>query len=410
MATVVNAAQEQAGYFFSGSRSVSLIQLPPLSLYVHIPWCVRKCPYCDFNSHAQQGSLSEQDYIRALLMDLEQELPLVWGRSIGSIFIGGGTPGLFSAAAIDELLSGIRARLRVLPEAEITLETNPGTFEQVRFQGFRQAGINRLSIGVQSFNDAALAALGRIHNHREALVAIEAALMLFDKVNIDLMYALPAQNVQAALNDIQTAMNTGVRHISAYQLTLEPNTAFGHTPPPGLPEEDALADIEEAVHGRLSSAGFYRYETSAFARDAAQPCRHNLNYWQFGDYLGIGAGAHGKISSANGILRTVKSRHPKDYLAAMLSSCPQDAVVRKEIHPHDLPFEFMMNALRLTEGVDTALFTERTGLSVANISRNIDTAVKRGLLDSNPARLYPTALGQRFLNDLLAIFLAEGKN
>lgn len=385
--------------------TVPLNSLPPLSLYIHIPWCVRKCPYCDFNSHQVAGTLNEQAYVTALLTDLEQELPFIWGRPVHTVFIGGGTPSLFSAEAINTLLSGVRARVHLLPEAEITLEANPGTFERERFIGFAEAGVNRLSIGVQSFADDTLRALGRIHCRAEALAAIELALETFAKVNIDLMYALPGQNVSAAVQDICTAIATGVRHISAYQLTMEPNTPFGHTPPAGLPAEDAAADIENAIHQQLHIAGFGHYEISAFAQQG-QACRHNLNYWQFGDYIGIGAGAHGKISSVEGVVRTTRSRHPKEYLAAMRSQ-PEAAITRHAVCAADLPFEFMMNALRLRQGVPSAWFAERTGLDLAVVQHALAEAVQRGLLDAQPQFLRATPLGQRFLNDLLALFLPD---
>ncbi|MDF7676434.1 radical SAM family heme chaperone HemW [Neisseriaceae bacterium ESL0693] len=382
---------------------ISLHTLPPLSLYVHIPWCIRKCPYCDFNSHQIKQPVDETVYVEALLRDLESELPYFWGRPIHSIFIGGGTPSVFSAHAIDDLLSGIRARTQLLANAEITLEANPGTFEKQRFQDFAAAGINRLSIGVQSFDDRKLAALGRIHNRQEALAAIETALSLFPQVNIDLMYALPDQSIKDAQADIKTALDTGVNHISAYQLTMEPNTPFGHTPPARLPDEEGSDDIETKIHQELAAAGFERYEISAFAR-AQQYCRHNLNYWQFGDYIGIGAGAHGKLSSANNMVRTTRVRHPKDYLAAMQDK-PEVAIDRQNVLPQALPFEFMMNALRLTQGVPTHWFSERTGRDISCIQPAITQAVKRGLLDPQPQFLKATALGQRFLNDLLALFL-----
>ena len=380
-----------------------LAALPPLSLYIHIPWCIKKCPYCDFNSHSLKDRLPEDDYIDALLTDLQYELPYFWGRPIETIFIGGGTPSLFQAASIDRLLSGIRSLVKLQPEAEITLEANPGTFEIEKFKGFRAAGINRLSIGVQSFDDQALSRLGRIHNRQEALTAIDTALALFDKVNIDLMYALPGQTVSTAQADIQTALATGARHISAYHLTMEPNTPFGHTPPPGLPQDEAALDIEDAVHQALLDAGFEHYETSAFAR-SGQQCRHNLNYWQFGDYLGIGAGAHGKLSFPDRIERTTRCRHPQDYLAAM-QKAPADAVTRQTVAPDDLAFEFMMNALRLTQGVPSAWLQERTGIAPARIAAALHTAQSRGLLSADPLRFAPTEQGQRFLNDLLQLFL-----
>ena len=380
-----------------------LAALPPLSLYIHIPWCIKKCPYCDFNSHSLKNGLPEEAYIDALLADLQTELPNIWGRPVETIFFGGGTPSLFQAASIDRLLSGLRSLLRLQPEAEITLEANPGTFEIEKFKGFKDAGITRLSIGVQSFNDTMLERLGRVHNGGEALRAIDTALKLFEKVNIDLMYALPGQTVQTALNDVNTAIATGAGHISAYHLTMEPNTPFGHTPPKGLPQDEAALDIEDAVHDALDGAGFIHYETSAFARPHMQ-CRHNLNYWQFGDYIGIGAGAHGKISFPDRIERTVRRRHPNDYLAAMQRN-PSDGIERKTVSTDDLPFEFMMNALRLAEGVPAALLQERTGISSARIMAQIETARRKGLLENDPTVFRPTTQGRLFLNDLLQCFL-----
>ena len=385
-------------------RPGQLTALPPLSLYIHIPWCIKKCPYCDFNSHSLKNGLPEEAYIDALLTDLQLELPNIWGRPVETIFFGGGTPSLFQAKSIDRLLSGVRSLLRLQPEAEITLEANPGTFEIEKFQGFKDAGITRLSIGVQSFNDDMLARLGRVHNGKEALTAIDTALKLFDKVNIDLMYALPNQTVQTASNDVQTAIATGVSHISAYHLTMEPNTPFGHTPPKGLPQDEAALDIEDAVHGALENAGFIHYETSAFAKPSMQ-CRHNLNYWQFGDYLGIGAGAHGKISYPDRIERTVRRRHPNDYLATMQSN-PHEAVERKTVAAEDLPFEFMMNALRLKDGVPTAYLHERSALTLADLRPTLARLVAQGLID--PAieqRLKTTERGFALLNNVLDAFL-----
>ncbi len=384
-------------------RPGHLTALPPLSLYIHIPWCVRKCPYCDFNSHQAKNGLPEDAYIDALLTDLQSELPNVWGRAVETVFIGGGTPSLFQAASINRLLNGVRSLVKLQPQAEITLEANPGTFEKEKFQGFKDAGITRLSIGVQSFNDAALQRLGRIHNHREALTAVDTALNIFERVNIDLMYALPSQTVQTALHDIQTAITSGAGHISAYHLTMEPNTPFGHTPPPGLPQDEAAIDIEEAVHGALLDAGFVHYETSAFARPG-HACRHNLNYWQFGDYIGIGAGAHGKISYPARIERTVRRRHPNDYLAAMHGKV-SDGIERQTVAAEDLPFEFMMNALRLTDGVPAAWLQERTGVPTSKIAAQIRAAQTKGLLDSDPLYFRPSETGRRFLNDLLQCFL-----
>ena len=381
-----------------------LTTLPPLSLYVHLPWCVQKCPYCDFNSHAASKGLPEETYIAALLTDLESELPNIWGRSVTSIFFGGGTPSLFSAEAINQLLNGIRARVRLQPGAEITLEANPGTFEQEKFLGFKEAGVNRLSIGVQSFNDAYLKTLGRIHSSDDAKKAITLAVKTFDKVNVDLMYALPNQTIAQAVADIETALSFGVTHISAYHLTLEPNTVFGHTPPPNLPSDDEAIDIEEAVHQTLINAGFEHYETSAFTKNQNH-CLHNLNYWQFGDYVGIGAGAHGKISQASGICRTTRTKHPNEYLKNIATGQPFGS--RKKIAKEDLPFEFMMNALRLNQGVPSNIFNERTGLSLAQISPTLQKARSMGLMDFDPTRLTPSVLGRRFLNDLITLFLQE---
>lgn len=384
-------------------RPGHLAALPPLSLYIHIPWCVRKCPYCDFNSHQAKNGLPEDAYIDALLTDLQSELPNVWGRAVETVFIGGGTPSLFQAASINRLLNGVRSLVKLQPQAEITLEANPGTFEKEKFQGFKDAGITRLSIGVQSFDNAALQSLGRIHNHREALAAVETALNLFERVNIDLMYALPNQTVQTALHDIQTAIASGANHISAYHLTMEPNTPFGHTPPPGLPQDEAALDIEEAVHGALFNAGFAHYETSAFSRPG-HACRHNLNYWQFGDYIGIGAGAHGKISYPARIERTVRRRHPNDYLAAMHGKV-SDGIERQTVAVEDLPFEFMMNVLRLTDGVPAAWLQERTGVPAVKIAARIRAAQTKGLLDNDSLYFRPSETGRRFLNDLLQCFL-----
>lgn len=384
--------------------AASLSTLPPLSLYVHIPWCVQQCPYCDFNSHRLPAVLDETHYINALLIDLQQELPNIWGRSVETVFIGGGTPSVFSAESINTLLSGIRALVKLNPEAEITLEANPGTFERERFQGFKEAGINRLSVGVQSFDNDKLHSLGRIHNADEARAALHTATQIFERVNIDLMYALPQQTPAQAQHDVQTACDLGVSHISAYHLTLEPNTAFAHRPPSGLPVDDAAQDIEDAVHHTLAQNGFQAYETSAFAKHPSQRARHNLNYWQFGDYIGIGAGAHGKISYPQRIERTVRSRHPNDYLRAMHGN-PADAIVRRDIPVQDLVGEFMMNALRLQDGVPAAWLPERTGISPARIARAIAQAQQKGLLDSDPRYFRATALGRRFLNDLIGLFL-----
>ena len=388
---------------FSGS---GLAAPPPLALYVHWPWCVKKCPYCDFNSHESRGELdgdSEAAYLAALIADLEAALPQVWNRPVSSIFIGGGTPSLMRAETAEALLAAIRMRLPLHPGAELTLEANPGTAEAAKFAAFRDAGVTRLSIGIQSFDDAKLAALGRIHDSAEARRAIEMGLKNFERVNLDLMYALPQQTLAQAGQDIAIAVASGVSHISAYHLTLEPNTPFHHTPPP-LPDDDLAADMQEMVEDRLAGSGFGHYETSAFARGADQRCRHNLNYWTFGDYLGIGAGAHGKLSNHETIWREARHRNPRAYLAGAARG---DFIsTRRDIARADLPGEFMMNALRLNEGFPLALFTERTGLPLAAIEKSALAARREGLLETADGFMRPTAQGRRFLNRLLAGFLA----
>ena len=380
--------------------------LPPLSLYVHIPWCLRKCPYCDFNSHEARGGaegLPEAAYVDALLTDLELALPQIWGRRVMSIFIGGGTPSLFSPASIDRLLGGVRARVAIEPDAEITLEANPGTFERDRFAGFRAAGVNRLSVGVQSFNPAHLHALGRVHDANEARAAAEAAIAIYPEVNLDLMYALPGQSIEEALADVRDAIGLGPPHLSFYHLTIEPNTLF-HRYPPRVPDEDAAAEIEAAIQHKLAHAGYLHYETSAHARPG-HASRHNMNYWQFGDYLGIGAGAHSKLSFADRIVRQVRYKQPRQYLDQIAAGEPLQE--ETQVTRDAVGFEFMLNALRLTEGVPSALFAERTGYPLALVQREIGAAVARGLIEPDPARIAPTALGRRFLNDLQAIFLRD---
>jgi oxygen-independent coproporphyrinogen-3 oxidase len=380
-----------------------LTALPPLSLYIHAPWCVRKCPYCDFNSHEARGEPPWLDYVAALIADFEAALPQVWGRRIATVFFGGGTPSLMPGDAVDELLAAVRARLPLAPDAEITLEANPGAADVARFRAYRAAGVNRLSLGIQSFNPRHLTALGRIHDDREARRAIEAASAVFDNFNLDLMYGLPGQSPAEAAADITTALAFNPPHVSAYQLTLEPNTVFHKYPPP-VPDEDAVAAIEQAVHERLAAGGHEHYETSAFARPG-QRCRHNLNYWLFGDYIGIGAGAHGKISFPGRITREVRQRQPREFIERALAG---DAVcTRHDVAPADLPFEFMMNALRLTEGFETRLFVERTGLPLTAALPPLDTAERQGLVVRDHARIAPTLLGQRFLNTLLQHFLPE---
>jgi oxygen-independent coproporphyrinogen-3 oxidase len=379
-----------------------LLALPPLSLYVHLPWCVRKCPYCDFNSHAAEA-VPEAAYLDALERDLIAALPQVWGREIVSVFIGGGTPSLFSATGIDRLLTMARTLLCVSPMAEITLEANPGTFEVEKFRDYRAAGVNRLSLGIQSFDDAALRRIGRIHDGTEARVAAESARTIFDNLNLDLIYALPAQTGADLLRDLDTALAIGPDHLSAYHLTLEPNTAFGHTPPANLPDDDAAAAMQDQIEAALAAAGYQHYETSAYARPH-RAARHNLNYWQFGDYLGIGAGAHSKLSLPTGIVRQARLKHPQAFMTA--AGTPA-AWAETPVAPRDLPFEFMMNALRLTDGVEAGLFVERTGLPLLACAPQLAKARRRGLLEDDPLRLQPTRSGQQFLNDLLTLFLPD---
>ena len=377
--------------------------LPPLALYVHIPWCVRKCPYCDFNSHAASGSVPEDEYVDSLVADLESALPGVWGRRVHSVFFGGGTPSLFSARSIDRLLAAIRARLPIEPDAEITLEANPGTFEADKFRDFRAAGVNRLSIGIQSFDPQSLRALGRIHDDREAHRAVEIAHAHFENFNLDLMYALPEQTVAGAERDVQAALAARAPHLSFYHLTLEPNTVF-FTRPPQLPDEDTSAEIGDLVEGRLVAAGYTHYETSAYARPG-MACRHNLNYWRFGDYLGIGAGAHAKISFADRIVREVRARTPTEYMQRVAAGT--QIVEHRELARRDLPFEFMMNALRLSDGFEVSAFVERTGLPIVVAEQPLARAQARGLLERDHMHVRPTALGRRYLNDLLGLFLPE---
>jgi oxygen-independent coproporphyrinogen-3 oxidase len=377
--------------------------LPPLALYIHIPWCMRKCPYCDFNSHERRGAIPEAQYIDALVADLEFALPSIWGRRVVSVFFGGGTPSLFSPEAIDRLLAAVRARVPLAPDAEVTLEANPGTFEQARFAGFKAAGVNRLSLGVQSFNPAHLVALGRVHDEREARTAAAAALDIFGNVNLDLMFALPAQTAEHARADVAAALEFSPPHLSFYHLTIEPNTLFHRYPPP-LPDDDAAAEIGDAIEEALAAAGYRQYETSAFAKPDRE-CRHNLNYWRFGDYLGIGAGAHSKLSFAERILRQVRYKQPQQYLEQMARGEP--LLEEREVTRAEVGFEFMLNALRLTDGVPVALFAERTGFPLAIVGKELDAAERRGLIVRDHERIGPTPLGRRFLNDLQAMFLPQ---
>jgi putative oxygen-independent coproporphyrinogen III oxidase len=388
------------------ARGARLVQLPPLALYVHLPWCVRKCPYCDFNSHEARAAVPEDEYVAALLADLESALPSVWGRKCHAAFLGGGTPSLFSAAALDALLAGIRARLNVEPGAEITLEANPGTFEIEKFRDFAAAGVNRLSIGIQSFDARHLARLGRIHDDREAHRAVEIARTHFANFNLDLMYGLPEQTPEEAARDVATAVAGGAPHLSFYQLTIEPNTLFSRRPPQ-LPDETTQDEIQETVAQGLADAGYVHYETSAHARPGRE-CRHNLNYWRFGDYLGIGAGAHAKISYAERIVREVRARTPAEYMRRVAERA--QVVERREVSRRDLPFEFMMNALRLSEGVPVAMFTERTGLPITAVQKALAAADARGLIERDRERIRPSLMGRRFLNDLLQLFLPDARD
>ncbi|WP_455199153.1 radical SAM family heme chaperone HemW [Kaarinaea lacus] len=378
--------------------------LPPLSLYVHLPWCVRKCPYCDFNSHALKDELPEAAYVEALIRDLEQDLPKIWGRSIISIFIGGGTPSLFTAEAIDRLLSELRARLSINPDAEITLEANPGTAEQSRFVEYRDAGINRLSIGVQSFNDDQLQALGRIHDKREAIRAAEMAHDAgLENFNLDLMFALPGQTISQAKQDVATAIDLEPTHISYYQLTLEPNTLF-YARPPRLPDSDLAWEIQTTGQSLLADAGYRQYEVSAYARSKHQ-CRHNLNYWQFGDYLGLGAGAHAKITDAQQqtITRFAKTRHPQGYIDT--AGTAKGIQSERTIGRQEVGLEFMMNALRLNDGFETNLFIEHAGLPITQVEPTLKMAEESGLIEWTSTRIEPTEKGRRFLDDLLGLFV-----
>ncbi|TAM45380.1 MAG: oxygen-independent coproporphyrinogen III oxidase-like protein [Gammaproteobacteria bacterium] len=376
--------------------------LPPLSLYVHFPWCVRKCPYCDFNSHATRGAVPERAYVDALLRDLDTELPTIEARRIETVFFGGGTPSLFSPESIASLLDGVRAHIAVADDAEITLEANPGTVDVERFKGFRDAGVNRLSIGIQSFDDEKLKILGRIHGRDEALRAAEAAHAAgFDNYNLDLMFGLPGQTLEQAMTDVRTAIALQPTHLSAYQLTIEPNTLF-HARPPVLPDDDAIWDMQQAIQAELATAGFRQYEVSAYAKPG-RACRHNLNYWEFGDYLGIGAGAHGKLTNTAVITRRWKRKHPEEYLAKAGTGSAIGG--EQSLSARDALAEFMLNALRLTNGFPTALFTARTGLSLDAAEAPLREARHRGLLAEDGVAIQPTERGRRFLNNLVELFV-----
>ncbi len=387
--------------------TLHLSALPPLSLYVHLPWCLKKCPYCDFNSHewgaarGDEGDLPWQRYLLALRTDLESSLPLIWGRTVHSVFIGGGTPSLFPPEAIDALLSDVRSLLRLEADAEITLEANPGTFEKDRFRGFRQAGVTRLSVGVQTFNDAHLQALGRVHDGAQARAALEEVASHFRTFNLDLMYALPGQTLDDLAQDLAVALSFAPPHLSVYHLTLEPNTWFAKHPPE-LPDDDTAWDMLDLITQRTGQAGMERYEVSAYARPGHR-CWHNTNYWQFGDYLGIGAGAHGKLSFAHRVLRQVRWREPRLYMEHALKGQP--CASESEVSASDLPFEFMLNAARLREGFDLSLFAERTGLPAIRLASALDEAVHKGWIERDGQRVRPTERGFDFLSDVQALFL-----
>ncbi|MGZ8268894.1 MAG: radical SAM family heme chaperone HemW [Burkholderiales bacterium] len=375
--------------------------LPPLSLYIHVPWCVRKCPYCDFNSHEVRGELPEAAYVDALVADLDQALPLIWGRRVYTVFFGGGTPSLFTAEAIERLLSAVRARVPLASGAEITLEANPGTFEAGEFEGYRAAGVNRLSIGIQSFSPQHLTALGRIHDEAQARAAVRIAREQFDNFNLDIMYALPGQTLEEARSDLQAALEYEPPHLSVYHLTIEPNTYF-HRHPPRVPDDDSAAAMQALIEELTGLAGYEHYETSAYAK-AGFRARHNLNYWTFGDYLGIGAGAHSKLTFPDRIVRQARYRQPREYMSR---ACSGSAVQADQLVPsRDIAFEFMMNTLRLSEGFPVSLFPERTGLPLTVVLPALNEAERKGLIARDHERVMPTALGRRFLNDLLQIFL-----
>ena len=384
--------------------TLQLAALPPLSLYVHLPWCIKKCPYCDFNSHEMSGAdMPEQRYIDSLIADLEASLPLIWGRSVHSIFIGGGTPSLFSPAAIDRLLGELRARLRLDADCEITLEANPGTFEKDRFKAFRSAGVTRLSVGVQSFNDAHLKALGRVHDSAQAIAAVEEAAASFETFNLDIMYALPGQTLAGLEKDMRQALALSPPHISIYHLTIEPNTYFAKFPPV-IPEEDLAYAMLDRITEMTAQAGMQRYEVSAYAKPGHR-CFHNLNYWQFGDYLGIGAGAHSKLSFAHRIVRQVRWREPRLYMDKALAG---EAITQEgEVSRADLPFEYMLNALRLRDGFKLQDFAEKTGLPVSALHTGLEEAERKGLIERDLTSLRPTERGFDFLNDLQSLFLSD---
>lgn len=381
-----------------------LTSLPPLSLYVHVPWCIKKCPYCDFNSHRAPENVPEQAYLAALTQDLDQALPLIWGRQIHTIFIGGGTPSLLSDRVLDELLAMIRARVPLWPDAEITLEANPGAAESSRFVAYAQSGVNRISLGIQSFHDEHLGALGRAHDAREACAAIEMATNAVSRVNLDLMYGLPGQEVRHWEADLQRAIGFETEHLSLYQLTLEPQTVFAKYPPP-LPDESLIEQMEQSIDAIVVHNGWHRYEVSAYAKPGAA-CRHNLNYWTFGDYLGIGPGAHSKISFPDQIVRQARTRNPEQWMQATARGDASHIAEKRVLSEEDLPFEFFLNALRLQDGVPAQLFVDHTGMALSDIEATVEDAQKKGLLRVANGKITPTTLGWRHLNSLQSLFLA----
>ena len=408
MSTFTENSKNKSSTINSSSAELSFTVLPPLSLYIHFPWCVQKCPYCDFNSHTQKNHTPYSEYIDCLIRDLENELPNIWGRSIVSIFMGGGTPSLFPASEIERLIQALRARLNLSPDIEITLEANPGTVDQDNFIGFKEAGITRLSIGVQSFNDDMLLKLGRIHNSEQALNAIQIAKDAgFNNFNLDIMYGLPEQSLQQMQEDLTTAIDQNSTHLSHYQLTIEPNTLF-HAKPPTIPKDETLWDMTQAAHAQLLKSGFGQYEVSAFSKLDGKTnyrCQHNLNYWQFGDYLGIGAGAHQKISFANtqSISRCFKQKHPEQYMQQVKTNT--HVFDLKNLSKDDIIFEFMLNALRLTNGFNISTFSEATSLDTSSIEKPLKTALKNKWLIQSDCTIRPTNLGMQYLNDVISLFL-----
>ena len=400
---IANAQQPKVGAIADIADRPRLSALPPLSVYVHVPWCVRKCPYCDFNSHEQPAVLPEARYLDALQADLEQALPDIWGRQVHTVFIGGGTPSLLSAAGIDRLLAMLRSRLNLWPDAEITLEANPGTAEAERFRSYAASGVNRISLGIQSFDDAKLLALGRVHDGGQARAAIDMAQRAVRRVNLDLMFALPGQTLAQCQQDAREALSFGTEHLSMYQLTFEANTVFAKYPPE-VPDDEVAFDMQETIVSLAQRAGFERYEVSAFAKPGAR-ARHNVNYWEFGDYLGSGPGAHGKLSFHDRIERQARQRHPDNWMRTALARDATHITERRQLKTAELPFEFMLNALRLEQGVAATLYTERCGLPIASMNKALLLATQKGLLVDDPLRLQATELGWRFLNELQALFL-----